>query len=412
MKGDPSLFSVKSILEPPEASPAPVPSSLKTAAIRSHAPEGADRRVIALDGLRGLMTILVVVSHYFGELPHGVDALMFGWIAVDMFYVLSGYLIGRLILEKGRHGNFYSVFYVRRICRTLPIYFFCVVFTMVISNWIGSPTWLPDSVEFPNWSYFTFTQNLWMAATGSIGSHWLAPTWTLAVEEQFYLVAPALVLIIPRRYLIHALAGGMLIGILSRWLITATGYFPTMAAHVLLPTNADILIAGLLAAVFIKMSTIRWASLDRWLRVLPLGMVGAMVLLKLIEGQDGRLFPIIADLVLSVACAIYIMSLVRGTPEAKRFESKVLCFFGNISYAVYLTHLPLLGLAHGFILNAEPDIANGAQLAVTVAALPICVLVSWMLTKVVEEPITNFGRNFKWGESIFTRSRLGLSASG
>jgi peptidoglycan/LPS O-acetylase OafA/YrhL len=357
---------------------------------------GAERRVMALDGLRGMMTILVVVSHYFGELPHGISALMFGWIAVDMFYVLSGYLIGRLILEKGHHDNFFSVFYLRRICRTLPIYFFCVILILLISEWIGSPAWLPDNVEFPSWSYFTLTQNMWMAATGSIGSHWLAPTWTLAVEEQFYLVAPAIVLMLPRRYLIHALAGGMLIGVLCRWSIIDTSYLPRMAAHTLLPANADILVAGLLAAVLIKTSSLPWAALDRWIRLAPIAMIAALIALRIVEGEGDWLFPIFADLFVSTACAIYILSLVRGTPEARRYESKVLCFFGNISYAVYLTHLPILGLMHGFILDATPDLANAAQLAVTLASIPLCVAISWVLTKIVEEPITNFGRSFKW----------------
>ena len=62
-----------------------------------------EQRVVVLDGLRGMMTILVVISHYFGEVPHGISALMFGWIAVDMFFVLSGYLVGKLILEKSHH---------------------------------------------------------------------------------------------------------------------------------------------------------------------------------------------------------------------------------------------------------------------------------------------------------------------
>src|SRR5437016_14672551 len=83
---------------------------------------GQERRIVALDGLRGLMTILVIVSHYFGEVPNGLRATMLGWLAVDVYFVLSGYLIGKLILERGQHANFFTVFYVRRICRTIPAY--------------------------------------------------------------------------------------------------------------------------------------------------------------------------------------------------------------------------------------------------------------------------------------------------
>ena len=83
---------------------------------------GGDRRITTLDGLRGLMTVMVIVSHYFGELEHGVRAVMVGWIAVNMFFVLSGFLIGRLILERRHHANFFAVFYVRRFCRIIPAY--------------------------------------------------------------------------------------------------------------------------------------------------------------------------------------------------------------------------------------------------------------------------------------------------
>ena len=88
---------------------------------------GGDRRIATLDGLRGLMTVMVILSHYFGELEHGVRAVMVGWIAVNMFFVLSGFLIGRLILERRHHANFFAVFYVRRFCRIIPAYVITVL---------------------------------------------------------------------------------------------------------------------------------------------------------------------------------------------------------------------------------------------------------------------------------------------
>ena len=159
-----------------------------------------EARVVCLDGVRGLMTILVLVSHYFGEVPHGFRALMFAWVAVDMFFVLSGYLVGKLILEKQHHDNFFQVFYVRRVCRTLPIYFVCLAISIVLMGIFSAP-WVDADHAFPIWSYFTFTQNFFMAGMSGIGAHWLSPTWTLAIEEHFYLIVPFLFFIIPRRRL-------------------------------------------------------------------------------------------------------------------------------------------------------------------------------------------------------------------
>ncbi len=79
-------------------------------------------RVVELDGLRGLAALVVVVAHYFGEVPSGISALTAGWLGVDVFFVLSGYLIGSLILENRHAPNFFSVFFLRRACRILPVY--------------------------------------------------------------------------------------------------------------------------------------------------------------------------------------------------------------------------------------------------------------------------------------------------
>ena len=96
----------------------------------------------------------------------------------------------------------------------------------------------------------------------------------------------------------------------------------------------------------------------------------------------------------SLGCAAFILGLTLGTPEAKRFTSPTLCFFGNTSYSVYLTHVAILGLMHGLLLGSQPDIASWRQIAVTIAALPVAALVGWIFTKIVEEPITQLRAQF------------------
>jgi peptidoglycan/LPS O-acetylase OafA/YrhL len=359
---------------------------------------GVENRIVALDGLRGLLTIMVVVSHYFGELPNGFVALEGAWIAVKMFFVLSGFLVGRLILEKMSCANFFAVFYIRRACRTLPVYFFCVVLVFLCMRLFGSPEWMDTGTEFPLWSYLTFTQNFFMIATDSIGPHWLAPTWTLTVEEHFYLFAPALFFIVPRRRLLLVFGAGAVISLIFRMLIFQGGHFSGMTALVLLPGNADALFAGLFAAVLYKTEGVNWARYELALRILPIVALLAASLLRLYDGGKSGLFESFGFFAVSVGGAAFILGLALGTPEAKRFASPTLCFFGNTSYSVYLTHVAILGLMHGLFLRAQPDAANWRQILVSLAALPVAALAGWVFTKIVEEPITNYGRSFRWSK--------------
>lgn len=369
---------------------------------------GEERRIVALDGLRGLMTIMVVVSHYFAELEHGIRAFAFGWIAVTMFFVLSGYLVGRLILEKQERANFFKVFYVRRVCRTLPVYFFCVTLVYVILAMLPQTHWLDADVMFPLWSYLTFTQNFFMVATDSIGAHWLAPTWTLTVEEHFYLIAPAVFFIVPRRHLFTVFATAAVLTLLFRAAVFEYGIVSKMACAALLPGIGSGLLFGLMAAVLMATDGIDWRRWDLHLRVGPLVLMVATLVLAHVDGATGQAFYVLSNTTVSAACALYIMAVVRGAPEGKRLESRVLCFFGNTSYSIYLTHLAVLGLMHGLLLGTRPDIATASQVAVTFAALPVAALVGWVFTRLVEEPITRYGRSFKWSEA--RRERAGVQA--
>src|SRR5262249_34841992 len=126
------------------------------------------------------------------------------WCGVDLFFVLSGFLIAGILLDNRTATNYFSVFYTRRICRIFPLYFLVLgLFILLLATgareWT-SLTWLFHD-PMPLWSYATFTQNVPMALQSTLGAGWMEVTWSLAVEEQFYFVIPLLVWLFPRRTL-------------------------------------------------------------------------------------------------------------------------------------------------------------------------------------------------------------------
>jgi peptidoglycan/LPS O-acetylase OafA/YrhL len=359
-------------------------------------------RIIPLDGLRGLMTIFVVISHYFAELPNGQKAFAIGWIGVEMFFVLSGFLVGNLILEKAHHANFLKVFYIRRVCRTFPVYFGSVIVIMALMTLLGPRDWIGGFKDIPAWSYFTFTQNYFMAVSNDVGMGWLAPTWTLAVEEQFYLIVPALFLLTPRRYLVSVLVaiGVAAIGLRSYNVLNNPQNL--VAALAQIHVRADTLVSGLLLAVVWKQGRIDYARHALLVRSVPLVIILIMLAISTFRSANDPLFIILSGPLMGLACAAFILMLVENAPEAERFHSPFLRFFSRTSYSIYLTHLMVLGLMHGLVLGAKPDLATVEQLLVTLAALPVCVALGYVMTRIFEEPLTAFGRSFKW--STETRS--------
>ena len=350
------------------------------------------RRILALDGLRGCACVMVVLSHYFGEVRHGASAMMFGWVGVDIFFVLSGFLIGKLILEREGHANFFQVFYIRRFFRIIPPY----VLTVLVAGLLVAvlpQAWTDAGERFPLWSYLTFVQAWYMITTGSIGAHWLAPMWTLAVEEHFYLLAPAAIVFAPRRWLTPALIAVGCGAIAFRAMVYFGGVGNEMAALALLPSRADVIVWGMLAAVAYRNTAIDWSRYTLRLRVAPIAALLAALALRALSQP---LFGVLGPTVVGLGCAAFILCLVLETPEAQRFKSPVLRFFGDNAYCLYLTHLTVLGLMHGLLLGAVPDLATPAQWLVTCAALPVCVLVGWAMTQAIEAPLTRYGGSWRW----------------
>lgn len=333
------------------------------------------KRVVELDGLRGLAALFVVVGHYFGEPQHGLHALAWAWIGVDVFFVLSGFLIGGIVLDEASQSGFIARFYLRRAARILPVYLLTIASVFVGVGAFANADWAPHPL--PVMAYLTFTQNFVMSA-GNLGG-WLEPTWTLAVEEQFYLAIPLLIMFLPRRWVVPTLAGLWLSAIVVRAELLRIDH---VSALTLLPGRADLLLSGVFAAVCQRQIDVR-RHLTAF-RMVPVIAVAGLVALA---AAGDSAVQLLGPTLIGVGAACFILCLVNEAPEAARFRSPVLRFFGLISYALYLFHQPVAGVLHGLVLDAAPDIGTPARVGVGCLAALLSVGLATMSWFLLEQPI-------------------------
>jgi peptidoglycan/LPS O-acetylase OafA/YrhL len=336
-----------------------------------------------LDGIRGLAALIVLVSHFFGEVPHGTRFVTFGWLGVDIFFVLSGFLIGSVIFEQRSQPNFFNSFYLRRATRILPVYCIVCAATLVLARALSGHPW-SDHPYGPS-VYAVFGSNIAQSFWGG-GGQWLRPTWTLAVEEQFYLILPPLIVLTPKRVLAPLL--------IALWLCATAFRAITvghpLAAFSLLPGRMDLLLGGVLIA-HIR----RHIDTARYLTVLRTAPLVLLLLLFCADLYSNDVFFIIFSPALaSIAIGAYILAIIHGAPEGARYRSPVLQYIGRISYALYLVHQPISGALHGLVLNAAPDIGGFAPVAVTILSALVsfgAAAASWTW---IEGPILERARSF------------------
>jgi len=309
----------------------------------------------SLDAVRGTAIALVVGYHYWpGIVSAGDD---FG---VGLFFVLSGYLIGGILLDNRESGRFFSTFYGRRAFRILPLYALLLVFSIASLQ------------NAPLWWFATFSQNIGWAVTNSfpVGEP-LSVTWSLAVEEQFYLVLPILVWLLSPCWLIRVLWCCVITAPLWRW--AAFHFLDAPAAIILLPCRLDTLMSGTLIACLQRgsgMLNLRWI-------LLALVAPALDAALHLLDASFTiRNLSAIA-LVLS-ACLICAIRF----PQQRFTLLRPLCWLGIGAYAVYLFHIPILALS-----------AQNKAVAVFVTA--VVASICWYF---VESPLINLAR-LRWSYS-------------
>jgi peptidoglycan/LPS O-acetylase OafA/YrhL len=370
-----------------------------------------------LDGLRGIAILLVLMGHSFFDLDAhyahhpGLNWLVkmgrFSWSGVDLFFVLSGFLIGGILLDARDSPNYFKTFYIRRAYRILPLYFL-----VLIVGWLtfqaGQLGWLRGewaqlfNGKIPWWTFFTFTQNISMAQAGRfVGRAGLSPTWSLAVEEQFYLTLPLLVRYASRRRLVQIVVGFIAGAALLRFLVIL--YFPghIFASYLLTPCRADALGLGVLAALAAR-DRRAWTYL-REHRTLLYGAAGSLFLAVLLIDLSS-FEPFSATLYgteYSVLAAFYVSVLLIAITGEDRFVRALFCNqllmrLGLIAYGTYLIHRSALRVAYLCL------IATGMPYSATLYAVSLllglggAILVAQLSWAWFEKPLVRRGHSFSY----------------
>lgn len=356
------------------------------------------RRLDSLQALRGLACLLVVGFHA-GEQEslYGLGFRPLGWLrwvgyaGVDLFFVLSGFLIADILLAARPAGNYYRVFLFRRACRLLPLY------VLLLAGYPLAAQLLPDgpardrlvpAAGVPLWTYPLFAQNLPMAAAKSYGAGWLAVTWSLAVEVQFYLLLPPLVRLAPRLLPRVCLAGLLLAPLVRAALPPVTGY-------VSLPGRMDALLAGVLVASLLRdPAAAAWVRGNRGtIRVAWWGLLAGVGAMLVRPEAFGALTCWYGAFTQSWLAGLFAVGLLRAVTEAPEWLAAwPLRRLGVLAYAVYLTHQPASVLLHAALRGAGPDVRSAAGAGVTLLSVGVVVGVAWGLHRTVERPFIRLGR--------------------
>lgn len=310
-------------------------------------------RLPALDGVRGLAILLVMLHHfcfYSGIRPLSLlDNLIYqlsyaGWVGVDLFFVLSGFLITG-ILWDARHNeqHYFRNFYMRRVLRIFPLYYGVLACTFLLLPRLAPTN--PDVQGFLDdqlW-YWGYTLNLKIAWSGWPDFYAFGHFWSLAVEEQFYLFWPLVVFYFPRPTLL-ALCMAIIAGSLGLRLLIVLTPLPNLAAYVLTLARMDALAVGALLAILIRTPQ----GLHHVRRLSPYcAGVTALLVVALFGWQRGLdpENPVVLTVGLSLLALLFgaLVALVLLHPLPQRlFTARTLGFLGRYSYGLYVFHHPLV----------------------------------------------------------------------
>lgn len=366
-----------------------------------------------LDGVRGIAILMVLLYHlrwcYQGSfLPDRLlaKAVDQGWTGVDLFFVLSGFLITGILLDTRDATNYFSSFYARRLLRVFPVYYWSLIFLFVLVPvlMVAPALVVPRYWQFWFWSYLSNWPVWFDPKVAPAVSHF----WSLAVEEQFYIVWPLAVWLIPRKRLGWTLGGVIVIAVALRWILPSYGFDATWIYRNTL-TRMDALALGSCGAMMFRSAPVRAFLGNRTGLLLAGGVAGfasarALGALTGSSASDGvwmqRLgYSLLGagSLCVVLFAAVHPRDAGRLSRAARRvLDSRFLRLFGRYSYGMYVYHVPLLTGIRYFAadqLRAAAERFGG--FAVALALMAICFVVAMVSYEAAERPILALKHHFR-----------------
>jgi peptidoglycan/LPS O-acetylase OafA/YrhL len=351
-----------------------------------------------LDGLRGLAIAIVVLGHMF------VFAVGFGLsklgsvppLGVTLFFVLSGFLITRILLGARDKTNYYLSFYARRALRIWPLYFLVLAILFLVTNH-RVPALTFDETRV-RWPFFVFyVQNIVYKNATLLGPPALGITWSLAVEEQFYTIWPLIVRISSNVTLKRLLVVFIIVAPIARFFFLRFGIDPYINPL----CRFDAMAMGGLVAI--------WITERRPEREVVMKVAWSVVAIAVVLGGTffatglGHMFSKTIESALWTS--ILLASL--GSAFAIRVLShSALRFFGKISYCAYLTHF----IIASFAISLWPGSGIGIRIFRVAMVLTMTCLIGMLSWLFLEEPILRFKQYFPVGKPL-ARDRSECSAT-
>jgi len=376
---------------------------------------GSDKHIarghlLALDGIRGLAILMVICSHAFesnydaqGPLVKALGHfLYYGLFGVDLFFVLSGFLITGILYDSLQDKGYFRKFYMRRALRIFPLYYGVLAVCLLLTHplhfhWRGM-----------GWLLLFYLQNFRpmqiMTFTPGAGIY-LYHFWSLAVEEQFYLIWPAVVFLVrdKRKLLVTTLVGSAM-AILLRGILLKAGASP-FAMHVTMVCRADSLLLGGALAMLYRSQ--RWKQVQR---IAPSGFWGATAIMVFsiavvrpwLDNQPfyRSMWGGVEYTVLAVGFACLIAwSLRAGSVCSWIFQRAWIRFLGKYSYGLYVLHVIVLCLMNLPLRAALLGVTHNKAVAVVgagVTSLAVSIVVAYASYHLYEKPFLNLKHRFDY----------------
>jgi peptidoglycan/LPS O-acetylase OafA/YrhL len=363
-------------------------------------PKESKSRIPELDGLRGLAILLVLLYHFVSSpriqppLFHKLFAI--GWSGVDLFFVLSGFLIGGILLDVRESPNYFRTFYGRRFYRIVPLYYLWIGAYFVIA--------LFGSSRFPWHSipvYALFLQNYTKIDRAVIAVAWLGALWSLAVEEQFYLIVPTVVRFLSKPRLLLLLYSAILCAPAFRILLYK--YLPAhpAAPYTLTPCRADALAMGVLLAF-------GWRS-ERWKAAFyrhqkPIWGICFLLLGVFLYLAVWSPFQYSLEMCswgysvvdIFFASLLVIAVMLPGSRWAAVCRLPFLTEMGRVSYCLYVIHTAVNLACHELFFHRIPRFESWSTALVSALAVGLSYGLATLSWKFFEHPLLSRGHALKY----------------